>query len=377
MMAGFACSSAACSSSDSDEAALDTSDAAVAANDMTTGGNSSTSDASLGDPIETMDGAWEYISFDDTKCRDGSPAGVSINRNNSSKKLMIYLEGGGACFETLSCLTNAASVGAATTPTEAGIFARANADNPVKDWNYVYVPYCTGDVHSGTKEDVTVPGVAGTQNFMGRRNLESFMKRIVPSFPDVEQVLFTGSSAGGFGAATNGEYVQKVFGDVPVFVIDDSGPSMSNEYMRGCLLEVWNEIWGFDDGFLADCGGDCTDPTNYGIEYSLHTIKGLRNDVMGGLYETTADGTISLFYGLGTDACPAASIPADQFKAGLLDFRATIEPLTSSYGTYFLEGTGHTILRSDAFYTAEVGGVKFVDWFSDIITGTKAAHVGP
>ena len=64
------------------------------------------------------------------------------------------------------------------------MFNRGNARNPVKDWNFVYVPYCTGDVHLGTKDNGMVEGVDGAQHFVGRLNMKAFLNRIVPTFTD-------------------------------------------------------------------------------------------------------------------------------------------------------------------------------------------------
>jgi hypothetical protein len=31
-----------------------------------------------------------------------------------------------------------------------GIFDRSNSRNPVRDWSMLFMPYCTGEVHSGS-----------------------------------------------------------------------------------------------------------------------------------------------------------------------------------------------------------------------------------
>jgi hypothetical protein len=31
-----------------------------------------------------------------------------------------------------------------------GLLDRANPQNPVRDWSLLFVPYCTGDVHSAS-----------------------------------------------------------------------------------------------------------------------------------------------------------------------------------------------------------------------------------
>jgi hypothetical protein len=260
-----------------------------------------------------------------------------------------------------------------------GVFSRTTDENPVKDWSYVYIPYCTGDVHLGTKEDGMVAGVAGTQQFVGRRNIEAFLERLVPTFADASQVLLTGVSAGGFGAQANMELMQWAFGDIPVTAIGDSAPPMSSEYLPECLQEKWRTTWGFEDSLLRDCGADCPNPNDYSIPYTAHVARKF-GDHLGGLIETTGDGTITFFYGFGGNDCMNAfptPVPAATFEAGLLDYRAQIMELGDGLGTYFIAGTQHTWISGPSFYTQETDGVKLVDWYRDIVEGTGAAHVGP
>ncbi len=34
-----------------------------------------------------------------------------------------------------------------------GIFNTTHPSNPVARWNHVYIPYCTGDLHGGVREE--------------------------------------------------------------------------------------------------------------------------------------------------------------------------------------------------------------------------------
>jgi len=332
-----------------------------------------------GEPITAPDMTWTWVPFPETQCRDGSAAGINVSLNSASDKVMIFLQGGGACFDSITCGTNPYDVSNQKLGPTGGLFAREQAENPVKDWNHVFVPYCTGDVHLGTKAEGAVEGVTGVQRFVGRLNLEKFLHRIVPTFPNATQVLLTGVSAGGFGAAANTQFVQWTFGDIPLTVIDDSGPPMSTEYLPECLQEKWRTTWGFDDSLLADCGADCPNPNDYSIPFTLHIAKKFP-DRMGGLIETTGDTVISLFYGYGTGDCTGnflTSLPPETFSAGLLDYRATIQGIDAKLGTYFISGTQHTWLAGGSIYTQTTGGVRMIDWITDIIEGTAAAHVGP
>src|SRR3954451_16898527 len=57
-------------------------------------------------PLPGSDWRWTYTEFSDAFCRDGSNTGVATNLSRTSKKLMIYLEQGVACFDESSCAQN-------------------------------------------------------------------------------------------------------------------------------------------------------------------------------------------------------------------------------------------------------------------------------
>jgi hypothetical protein len=330
-------------------------------------------------PLSAPHGTWTWVDFPNTQCRDGSSAGLGLSLNEDSRKVMIFLQGGGACFDALTCAGNPSNVSGQRGELRAGLFARREVDNPVRDWNHVLVPYCTGDVHAGTQAEGAVDGVPGTQRFVGRLNLEQYLRRIVPTFPDAEQVLLTGISAGGFGAAASVKLVQEAFGDVPVTLIDDSGPPMSSTYLPECLQRRWRQTWGLDGSILRDCGGDCPRRDDFMVAYTLHVARAYP-ERLGGLIETTADSVITLFFGYGAGDCTGSlltPLPAADFTAGLLEYRAILQDEGANLGTYYIDGDTHTWLASDALYARTTDGVRLIDWVADIVQGRGAAHVGP
>ena len=116
-------------------------------------------------PIVATADQWTWVPFPDAFCGDGSTVGIGINPSSTGTRLLIYLEGGGACYDELTCYTlqtaanftsgyseaafnaEAADTGYLAKP--GGFFDRTSANNPFKDYSFVYVPYCTGDVHAG------------------------------------------------------------------------------------------------------------------------------------------------------------------------------------------------------------------------------------
>lgn len=350
-----------------------------------------------GTPITAPNGVWTNVPFPEGYCRDGTPAHLMVHLNSSSKKVAIYLEGGGACFNDATC--KLATIDLPSYVLGQGIFNFTRADNPIGDFNVFYVPYCTGDVHAGSAPAGYPGPLTGPQSYTGYSNLKHYLSRILATVPDATDEVLLGSSAGGFGVGLTADLVAR---NVPASVerftlIDDSGPPMSSQVIAPCLQDQWRKVWGFDNTFLADCGAACPTPNDYVHDWMQFLLnkyaKGpFAPKFMGGLVSWTGDGIISSFFGFGANDCTAATpipIGAPQYEAGLLDFRSMVQSETSAFGTFYQGGTSHTFFLQDSnglvpgtgllggLYDAQVGNVRLVDWMSDLIHHKQAAHVGP
>lgn len=325
-------------------------------------------------PIQPDAMAWKYFEIPGTKCIDGTPAGFGVNYNPSSTKLVIYLEGGGACFNNLC---ESLHTWGPNLPTPGGIFDRTNTANPLRDWSWVYVPYCSGDVYAGQAE--TMLG-GKLRYFYGHSNITAFLERIVPTFDTVDQVLLTGSSAGGFGATLNFPQTQRAFGSVPVVWIDDSAPPMSTTVYPPCLQQTWQAVWRLDRTVLAECGAACDDPSAFSEDLFDH-IRATFPTMRGGLYSTLSDQTIRAFAGYGWtdgyDTCNGASnaVSAAVYQQGLGEVRTKLMD-TPGLGSFYISGTSHTRLRASSFYTTQVGTTTLPQWIANTLAGTTT-HVGP
>ncbi len=336
-------------------------------------------------------GTWTWVPFPEAKCRDGSTTGIGINFATASKNLVVFLEGGGACFNGLTCAGNPASFGAADLPVRFpatdggiplvgnGILDRTNLANPVKDWNFVYVPYCTGDLHAGNNPAGTIPGLS-PQMFVGYSDVDLYLQRLVPTFGTATQVLLTGISGGGFGAAANYIHVQRAFGSVPVSLLDDSGPFMEDPYLATCMQDNVRSLWGLDSTLGADCNGHCNNPPRFFIDLARYAAS-LHPTVPLGLVEDTDDGTITEFFGFGAMNCTSlVPLSAATFTAGLDDIRTQMAS-SANFGSFIFTGTQHTTIDSSAFYTrvttnAEGGTLPLTSWVSSLVGGT-ITNVGP
>ncbi|MFT3769312.1 MAG: pectin acetylesterase-family hydrolase [Minicystis sp.] len=332
---------------------------------------------------------WTWVPVAGAKCRNGSATGFGVRINPASTKLFIYLEGGGACFNPISCIGNPSSYGSTnfnswkTGGGTTGIFDTTNPANPVKDWSAVYIPYCTGDVHGGDASGVNVPGTGGPQNqeFVGFANVGLYMSRIVPTFPGVTEVLLTGVSAGGFGALYNYDRVARDFCPVPVVLVDDSGPPMSDTYLAPCLQNRWRTLWGLNGTLPADCP-EATGPNGGGIVNAVTCLGTKYGTGRLGLISSDKDSTISQFYGFGQNNCAnidgiAGALPGATYAAGLNELRSVYLSQSPAWGTYFVSSTTHTYLGGNGYYNTTVMNVKLTSWLADLVNGGPIADVGP
>ncbi len=380
----------ACGGSESTNDGGTNSDASTPSDANVSDVNASDVTLTQGPPITGLTpGSWSWVDFPNAQCRDGTATGIGVSPSSSgSTKLMIFLEGGGACFNSTTCGENPFHFDQTTftaqfisVESKAGIFSRTDTANAVADYNMVYVPYCTGDVHAGNAPNTTVPGVPGAQQFVGYTNMTQYLSRIVPTFPNQTRVLLAGQSAGGFGAAL--QYVQttRAFGpQIPVDLLDDSGPLMGNPYLASCLEQQIETLWSLSNTFIAqDCGSDCNDPGNDLLLYWEHLPKTFPNARFGFL-DSTGDTTISTFFGFGAQNCQGfAAVTQSQYEAGLLDMRTQVAA-NSNAGSFLFGGTQHTSIVSS--YTTRTaassdgGTVKLEDWVTALVT-SSVTNVGP
>lgn len=71
------------------------------------GGEAGTGGIGTEGPINAPEGEWTWVPFPGTQCMDGSETGFAINRHGANDDVVIFLEGGNACFNFGSCASTA------------------------------------------------------------------------------------------------------------------------------------------------------------------------------------------------------------------------------------------------------------------------------
>jgi hypothetical protein len=316
----------------------------------------------LGTAITAPASTWTWVPFPDAVCGNGSATGIGINlTGDGTSRVLLYLEGGGACWSEQTCFTFATATYVSTGygPTEftaestdlaylaapGGFFDRTAADNPFKDYSYVYVPYCTGDVHGGSN---VVTYSSGTMHFAGYENIGAYLARLVPTFQDAGRVILAGSSAGGVGAALNWSRVQAAFGSVRVDVIDDSGTPMPDDAIGDAgvgLEDTWSSQWNLAAALPPACTSCKAD---------LSTILGYFQTAFpthrGALLSYLQDAVLPEFYGISTA----------QFTQGLGEDVGKYFAPSSNLKYFTYNGSGHVLFFTPTLTTAGTTVQEFI-----------------
>ncbi len=318
--------------------------------------------------------SWEWQAVSGTMCRDGSEAGFFLRQRPFDKNLVIYLEGGGACFNGLTCLSNPKNVGDQY-PGQDGIFQERD-DNPVNGWNFVHVPYCTGDIFAGTKQNVQIPGVNGKQNFMGYRNMEKIMDQLKTMMPELENILVTGVSAGGFGAIFHYPTAKDRWPESKVVLLDDSGIPLEDEWLAPCLQTSFRNFWGINDALPEDCSA-CRGENGGGLVELGRYLRERYGDGDKGMILSYQDSTMRFFYGFGLNECRPPlfpNYPAREFEAGVKSLRENY--LQGGISSFAQAGSQHVYISSKSFYETKANGQNLASWVQDLLKN-EAQDRGP
>jgi hypothetical protein len=345
-------------------------------------------------------------------CAKGTPYSYWYRRGTVNKLLMYY-QGGGACWDNTSCWiantfknfarervcvlgsnpgTNctlngdAACTGGGTcgpyfstdNPDLVGTgFANSSdPNNPFKDWHVVFVTYCTGDVHWGNAFGAYGPG-QGIEH-RGRINAMVAEKFAREHFPNPEEVFVTGSSAGSYGALLNSAFLMgEVYPASKFNVLGDAG--------IGVITKGWL------DASFGNWGVDGTLPRFVtGLDVPANTLA--MPDVIAALanhfpqhhfasYQSAYDGSgggQSAFFNVMRNPGDVLQWPkwwqnTCDWNACMRQFVETIDANTSNFRYFTGAGSAHTGFGFDKIYEDTTGGMpKLVDWINDMRAGAPA-----
>lgn len=317
------------------------------------------------DPAVTEDvgEGWTKHTFD----RAGGEGPICIagtafsafTRAGDPHKLLIFEQGGGACWQDFyNC--NVLSEDQEPPGPQEGIFDFDSPDNPFADYSIVYMPYCDGSVFSGDNDVVDPNFPFGPVRFhRGLRNQTAALDLARETFPHAWDITVAGSSAGGVGATAFTPFLVRIlFGNFRnLTVFNDAGPVTTN-------LDAVDDIaaraadWEFGKFYPASCL-DCDDmgQSTAVIDWRLSNDSTIRE----AFYETDADQTNRFFLGLLFDPIGFRNLIVTEH--GLLN---AAHP--ERYKRFIVAGDiSHTATQSPLFYSQTANGVPLNVWTDDFL----------
>ncbi|MCG8589546.1 MAG: hypothetical protein MJE66_09665, partial [Proteobacteria bacterium] len=217
---------------------------------------------------------WQTVELPGTVCGDGSQYRFFTWDSPASDNLIVFYEGGGACWDHEGCSGKLGLLGAANrngipadyiqqeaakfvspivNGADPGLPFRSKRSLVTQGWDVAYFPYCTGDVHVGNRS-VTYVDPSGQEppfawQHAGLNNSRAGLVHLSTVFPNVDKLLVTGFSAGGVASSILYYDARRTLDPNRGYMLNDSGPvfpTATADANSKPLHERIRESWGLD-----------------------------------------------------------------------------------------------------------------------------------
>lgn len=297
---------------------------------------------------EILEGAVTRHTFgsgDGPLCFTGNEFGMST-RDGAGDELMIFLQGGGACGPT-----NCDAIDVGLPLFNLGILDPEDASNPAADFDLGYIPYCDGTLFTGD-QDIDSDGDGRDDRFFrGIQNLSASLDVIANTYPTPTRILLAGNSAGGSGVHYALPLVRKLYPDVPIELVNDSGVGVLQPGSQERLNDYWNSAH-FFPASCSTCIGNDGNLTDYHA-YQLAEDENVRM----GFISSTGDEVL-----LGRGMIDGADFEAELVQA--------VAELESAYPDRFRslisDTDEHTYIIKQ--FDFSIGGTTVRHWITDMLS---------
>ena len=323
---------------------------------------------------------WEEVPVPEGVCSRGTPYSFYY-REGSSDDLLIFFDGGGACWNGATCQFGADyssggplfkdKVVFLSEEEHDGIFDLSNAANPLADHDMVFVPYCSADVHSGGTEMVyEVPESSLARRSYpvriqhnGANNAAAVLEWTYANYADPSSVALMGCSAGSYGAIFHAYNVMGNYSDTTVTHLSDAGVGVVP------LGWVGFSNWGFLENLPAElvaAGQMSYETFTLNDLYAQTAVTYPENSFAQ--YTTAADNVQIRFYAI------MGGNP-NEWPTGMSAKLSELSATVPNFDAYIAGGGEHCILNTSNFYTTETAGMNFRDWVAARLAGEATGDV--
>lgn len=329
-------------------------------------GGASGGGGSAGTPSVPAPG--EFLTVEpggETICSRGTPFRFFV-AGGDPKKIVVDFRGGGACWNAVTC-SIADAIFSPEAPTEAeakafiesgatGIYDLANADNPVKGYTLVHIPYCTGDIHWGNAVVDYTPELK--INHKGYVNAMAVLDWIFERY-DPTDILITGCSAGAYGAIGHSPAIADHYPNATIRMIADSGCGIVTDNFFKDSFPNWNAQIPQIPGLA---GKDILTLTIVDLYTAISDdYPNVRFAEQTSAFDQDQTGYYTAMGGTEADWSP-------KMMTSLTDITAA----TDNFRYYMSPGPLHCLHPYDSMYTRVSEGVKYTDWVRDFMTAPTA-----
>ncbi|MEM8490344.1 MAG: pectin acetylesterase-family hydrolase [Pseudomonadota bacterium] len=286
------------------------------------------------------------------QCLRGTEYRMAV-RDGSGEDLMIFLEGGGACTSQLCAAREEASNDLFRLGV--GINSPADAENPAADFDVAYFPYCDGSVFSGD-QDYDDDGDGALDRFhRGVQNLSAGLDVVVAAYPSPSSILLTGNSAGGYGTNYALPLVRRLWPDVPIRMLNDSGVGIAFPGYTQFVSTEWNSL-----AYIPESCPTCINEDGHTTEYTIYQLNEDPNLITG--FMSTAQDTVI--------ADDFLQIGGPAFEQAL---RAEMPVIEAAHPDRFrfliVAGSDHTFIQRA--FDLSVGNTTIKEWVADMLANNS------
>ncbi len=334
-------------------------------------------------PFEGMDTSWNSVEpGGESICSTGAPYAFYFHPGDP-KKIMVYFDGGGACWSRETCdptlrtvthtpyvidsidnpgLKNPGITGASW----GGLFDFDHPENPVRDYSVLMIPYCTADTHLGdqitTYRQDTLDPTTIDINHKGYINTLTALNWLEKHIDQPEKLFVTGVSAGSLAS--------------PVYA-----SLLADRYPTADVVQLGDASGGYKSNSVSETF------TAWGGEKVFDAIFPDRDTTLAPSFETSFIWAQNRHPNLVLSQYNAAFDDVQGFFLALLGETGVTIDQTIKQNTIYLEeelpqfrhfidsGKHHGLIIRDNFYTTTMNGVRFRDWLADLIDGKPVDNV--
>jgi hypothetical protein len=327
-------------------------------------------------------GEWYRITPKQAVNSDGTQW-HGLFRKGSENKVVVYFYGGGVSTDKYMAArpegkSDEGFYNPAVTNDGLEMMGLGSTDkkNPFRNWTMLVIPYSTADWHcgSGEFEYTDLNGSTKTLYHHGYTNFNFYMQEAMKYIDTPDEVLITGFSGGGFGAALLGnDTITNYFPTVKNTTVFAEASFLLDDDWNNIAKNVWHAPDQITDRLVSN-------------NITLDSLKALAKDHPNTkiLFSSSVrDNALSKYQNYYSNSIMKATNEAgDVYQKNLKEMVRSLQKIPNT-GVLIWEGyndqkgtnlTGHTLMFMPYFYADDLNGTTMVNWVMSAVNGDVEDH---